>query len=77
LHESLLPTGLFAVENARLPELGEYWFGLLRRRSRPSSAERARARRGAPWVRRHRPVFTASQDQRDSFGDRLDDDIPH
>jgi len=39
--ESLLPAGLFPVEDERLPELGELEFVLLRRRSRLSEQERA------------------------------------
>ncbi|WP_245402262.1 LysR family transcriptional regulator [Nocardia albiluteola] len=39
--ESLLPAGLFAVEDERLPEVGQLEFVLLRRRSRLSEPERA------------------------------------
>ncbi|WP_024805400.1 LysR family transcriptional regulator [Nocardia sp. BMG51109] len=39
--ESLLPAGLFTVEDARLPDLGDLEFVLLRRRSRLSEPERA------------------------------------
>ncbi|BCK55292.1 LysR substrate-binding domain-containing protein [Nocardia wallacei] len=39
--ESLLPAGLFAVAEPRLPELGELEFVLLRRRSRLPEPERA------------------------------------
>ncbi|MBF6330987.1 LysR substrate-binding domain-containing protein [Nocardia transvalensis] len=64
--ESLLPPGLFPVEDARLPELGELEFVLLRRRSTLSEPERAlceaitagagRLRAAAPVGRSATPV---------------------
>jgi len=39
--ETLLPPGLFAVDDDKLPELGELEFVLLRRHSRLSEPERA------------------------------------
>ncbi|MCV7161749.1 LysR substrate-binding domain-containing protein [Mycolicibacterium brisbanense] len=39
--ETLLPTGLFPVDDDRLPDLGELEFVLLRRRTEPSEPEQA------------------------------------
>ncbi|MEE6167594.1 MULTISPECIES: LysR substrate-binding domain-containing protein [unclassified Mycolicibacterium] len=39
--ETLLPAGLFPVDDGRLPDLGELEFVLLRRRTEPSEPERA------------------------------------
>ncbi|MBB5915858.1 DNA-binding transcriptional LysR family regulator [Nocardia transvalensis] len=54
--ESLLPAGLFAVDDPRLPELGELDFVLLRRRSRLSGPERALYEAIKSNTRRMQPV---------------------
>ncbi|KZM73901.1 LysR family transcriptional regulator [Nocardia terpenica] len=54
--ESLLPAGLFTVEDAHLPDLGELEFVLLRRRSRLSEPERALCEAITTGARRLRTV---------------------
>ncbi|MGV9676826.1 LysR substrate-binding domain-containing protein [Nocardia sp. NPDC003482] len=58
--ESLLPPGLFAVHDDRLPDLGELEFVLLRRRERPSEPERALYEAIAASARRLRSATVGS-----------------